>query len=190
MKLIAFVEGRVKPQPRLTQKVKFLFGHTIEHWQMVDAENKRKANLGLLNKKGNPYKETRYAYRLSRLIQLNQYRELVRNMVGKATGGVIPAQNLFMFYLFRMPVRWGKKKKKANEWSLHEMRPDYSNLLKGVEDCLYENDSKCNAVAHYKLYVPDGYKEGLLIVQDEEIHRYVIDTVLELFVIPNSDCHN
>jgi Holliday junction resolvase RusA-like endonuclease len=147
----------------------------------IDAQNADKARQGLLNKKGKPYKPTRYAYRLQRLKNLNEYREMVRNTVSEATGGNIPTQYLFFFYFFSIPTRWNKKKRKEAEWTLHELRPDYSNLLKGIEDCLYEKDSECNAVSHYKIYVPDGHKEGLLIVQDEDIHKYIINTALELF---------
>lgn len=156
---------------------------------MVDAQNARKAEQGLLNKKGKPYKPTRYAYRLQRLLKLNEYREMVLNTVKEATGGRIPTQYLFFFYLFEIPKRWNKKQRKEAEWTLHELRPDYSNLLKGIEDCLYEKDSECNAVSHYKIYVPDGYKEGLLIVEDRDIHQYIIDTVLGMFVKKDSDYH-
>ena len=54
-------------------------------------------------------------------------------------------------------------------------------FIGGIEDCLYTEDSKCNAVAHYKLYVPVGVKEGLLIMQDEEIHRYIMEMAIEAF---------
>ena len=180
--MIAFVDGRPKPQPRVTQNVKFLFGHTVEHWSRVDADNAKKASLGMLNKKDQPYKATRYAYRLQRLQAMNEYRKNVHDVVFKATGGHIPTQYLFFFYLFHSPKSWSKKKAKAHEWQFHVYKPDYTNLLKGVEDCLYENDSECNAAAHYKLYVPKEYKEGLLILKDEEIHRYIIDTAIDAFI--------
>lgn len=181
MKVIAFVEGKPKPQPRLTQKVKFLFGNTVEHWMRVDAENAVKEAKGMLNKKGKPYKATRFAYRLDRLLKLNEYRSNMLKCVKKETGGNIPSQNLFMFYLFHCPKTWSKKKKKAHEWKFHVLKPDYSNILKGIEDALYESDSECNAVAHYKLYVPGEYKCGVLILQDEEIHNYVIESAIDIF---------
>lgn len=184
MRQIAFVEGRVKPQPRLTQKVKFLFGNTVEYWAKVDAENARKGLLGLLNKKGNVYKPTRYAYRLDRLQKLNAYRTMVYESVKEQTGGNIPDQYLFFFYLFHAPKSWSKKKRRLHEWQFHVLKPDYSNLLKGIEDCLYEKDSRCNAVAHYKMYVPEELKEGLLILEDEDIHRHIIDYAIELFIKP------
>lgn len=182
MNVIAFVEGRVKPQPRSTQKVKFLFGKTVDQWRIVDEMNAIKAKQGLLNKKGNPYKATRYAYRLERLQIINEYRRNVRETVQKACKGEIPTQFMFWFYLFHSPKTWSKKKAKAHEWQFHVYKPDYKNLLTGVEDSLYENDAMCNAVAHYKLYVPKEYPEGLLILRDEEIHKYVIETAIEAFI--------
>lgn len=179
MRLIAFVEGRPKPQPRSTQQVKFLFSKPAEDWAIVDSENKRKSELGLLKKDGKPYKPTRFADRRRRLDTINSYREMVYNSVSEQTKGNIPTQNLFFFYLFRIPKNWSKKKKRAFVWQFHVLKPDYSNLLKGVEDCLYKKDSECNAVAHYKLYIPDDFPEGLLILHDEEIHRYVIDTGID-----------
>ena len=181
MKLVAFVEGRPKPQPRTTQKVKFLFGSSLEHWIKVDKENAEKAEQGLLNRKGNPFKATRYAYRLERMLKMNEYRDKVREVVfGRCSGNEPPTQFLFMFYLFHTPKTWSKKKRIASEWQFHIFKPDYKNLLTGVEDSLYKQDSICNAVAHYKIYVPNEYKEGLLILENEEIHRYIMDMSFEL----------
>lgn len=188
MRLIAFVAGRPKPQPRVTQNVKFLFSHPVEHWMKVDAENFQKSEQGLLNKKGKPYKPTRYAYRLRRLEKINEYREHVYQTVYKATGGRIPSQNLFFFYMFHTPKSWSKKKKRSVAWTFHVVKPDYTNLLKGIEDALYKEDSDCNAVAHYKLIVPDEYAEGLLILKDDEIHKYVIDTAIEAFITKGTTC--
>lgn len=182
MKVIAFVEGKPQPQPRTTQKVKFLFSNTVEYWMGVDAENARKADLGMLNTKDKPYKATRYAYRLARLLKINEYRRLVLETVTKyCKGGKIPTQFLFMFYLFHTPKTWSKKKAASMEWQFHVVKPDYKNLLTGVEDSLYEQDSYCNAVAHYKVYVPKEYKQGLLVLENEEIHKYIMDMSFEVF---------
>jgi Holliday junction resolvase RusA-like endonuclease len=182
MKLIAFIPGRARPQPRVTQKVKFLFSHQVEHWMKVDAENAQKAALGLLNKKGKPVKPTRFAYRLQRLQKINQYRELVWSTVNKACNGKIPHQNLFFIFTFHIPKSWRKKQREGKLWGMHSVRPDSSNLHKGCEDALWDNDGKCNAYAIYKIYVPKEYEEGLLILHDEEIHRFVIDTAIEQYI--------
>lgn len=179
MKVIAFIEGRPKPQPRVTQKTKFLFQHSVEYWQRVDEENGRKAKLGMLNKKGKPYKETRYAYRLKRLQSINEYRAKVKKRVMDACDGEIPYKNMFFVFLLHPPQATSRKKWKQLEWSLHEKKPDYSNLIKGVEDAIYEQDNKCNAVAIYKLYAPKTVPEGLLIMENEEIHKFVIDSAVE-----------
>lgn len=182
MKLVAFVEGRPHPQPRTTQKVKFLFGSSVEHWMKVDADNAEKAALGLYNKKGKPYRPTRYAYRLQRMLKINEYRSRVQSTVMQyCNGRKIPTQFLFMFYLFHTPKSWSKKKAAGVEWQFHVFKPDYKNILTGVEDSLYEQDSYCNAVAHYKIYVPKTYKQGLLILENEEIHRYVMEMAFDLF---------
>lgn len=183
MKVIAFIEGRPKPQPRVTQKAKFLFGNTFEYWQKIDLQNLEKSKQGLVNKKGNPYKPTRYAYRLKRLQDINEYRGRVLKTVSMACnsgvfysdGRNIPKQNLFAFYLFKIPTRYSKKKRSDMAWNIHEFKPDTKNLHTAWEDALYDKDSDCTHIAHYKLYVPDGYKEGILLLHDEEIHNYIVD---------------
>jgi Holliday junction resolvase RusA-like endonuclease len=84
-----------------------------------------------------------------------------------------------MFYLFHTPKTWSKKKARLHEWKFHIVKPDYKNLLTAVEDSLYKEDSVCNAVAHYKLYVPKDYKEGLLILENEEVHQFAINAAIE-----------
>lgn len=187
MKLIAFVEGRPKPQPRTTQRSKFLFSRTVEQWEKVDEDNKVKTAKGLLNKKGNAYKETRYGYRLKRLLDVNEYRKNIFEVVCKAcNNGIftsddknIPKRYLFIFYLFHSPKSWSKKKHERCVWELHDLKPDCSNITKGVEDAMYISDSDVTANAHYKLYVPHNIPQGILILQDEEIHKFVIETAIE-----------
>lgn len=180
MKVIAFIEGRPVPQPRTTQRVRFLFGRSLDYWEKEDAKNAERAQLGMLNKKGKPYKATRYAYRLRRLQKINEYRARVLLAVQRNVTGDIPYKYLFFVFLLHPPKSWTKKKRAEMKWALHDKKPDYSNLIKGVEDALYEQDNKCNAVGIYKFYAPAEYPEGLLIIENREIHQYVIDTSVEI----------
>lgn len=187
MKVIAFIEGRPKPQPRTTQRSKFLFSKTVEQWKEVDRINEFNEKHGLLNKKNKPYKATRYAYRLQRLLEINSWREKVFQTVGKAcNGGVftgtdanIPKKFLFIFYLFHTPKTWSKKKSVAAEWQFHAFKPDWKNCYTAVEDALYEQDSDVNAIANYKIYVPKNVPEGVLIMQNEEVHRFALESAIE-----------
>jgi len=181
MKLIAFIEGRCKPQPRTTQNVKFLFSNTVEYWQKIDESNAEKAVLGMLNKKGNPYKPTRYAYRLQRLQAINEYRERVFETVNKACHGNIPSQNLFFFFLFNPPKNLSRKKANLLHWQPHLLRPDATNISRAIDDALYKEDSILTSIAYYKMYVPREYREGVMILQDREIHDFVIATGIETF---------
>lgn len=187
MKVIAFIEGRPKPQPRTTQRSKFLFSKTVEEWQKVDNENDIKALHGTINKKGNVVTATRYAYRLARLQAINEYRSKIFENVGKAcndgiftgTDANIPKKYLFIFYLFHSPKTWSKKKAKSVEWQMHSFKPDWKNCYTAVEDALYTQDSDVNAIANYKLYVPHSVKEGVLIMQNQEVHQFAIDAAIE-----------
>ncbi len=187
MKVIAFIEGRPKPQPRTTQKTKFLFSKTVDDWQKVDEDNAVKALHGMVNKKDKPFVATRYAYRLKRLLEINEWRKKVFETVGTACdGGIfsgtdvnIPKKFLFIFYLFHSPKTWSKKRAKLVEWQMHTFKPDWKNCYTAVEDALYTQDSDVNAIANYKMYVPHGVKEGVLIMQNEEVHRFAIDSAIE-----------
>lgn len=188
MKLLAFIEGRPMPQPRTTVKSKFLFSKTYEQWLHIDSENKSKEEQGLINKLGKHYKSTRYAYRFKRLNLINEYRRNIYNEVCKAVNnGVvvpecdkIPKNNLFVFYLFKIPTRWKKSDKINAAWTIHKFKPDTKNCWTAIEDALYKNDSDCSNYAHYKLYIPVGFKEGILILHNEEIHNHIIDITKDI----------
>lgn len=182
MKLIAFVEGRPKPLPRTTVRSKFLFSKSVEQWAIEDAKNAERAALGMINKKGNPYKPTRYAYRLSRLQKSNEFRDKIKQAVLANYGPMPPTQDLFVFFMFKTPKSWSKKKAKAHEFKPHLIRPDVSNTYKLLEDSLYEEDSMITNIALYKMYVPVGYKEGIYIFQDADIHNYIIEIAKELII--------
>lgn len=187
MKVIAFIEGRPKPQPRTTQRSKFLFSKNVEEWAKVDKDNEIKAMHGVLNKKGKEVKPTRYAYRLARLQAINEWRQKVFETVCKAcNNGIftssdenIPKKYLFIFCLFHSPKTWSKKKAKAVEWQLHGFKPDWKNCYTAIEDALYTQDSDVNAIANYKMYVPHGVKEGVLIMENREVHQFAIDSAIE-----------
>lgn len=187
MKVVAFIEGRPKPQPRTTQRSKFLFSKSVEEWAVVDAENSIKFAHGALNKLGKPVKATRYSYRLKRLQDINEWRQKVFETVGKAcNGGIftgtdanIPKDNLFIFFLFHSPKTWSKKKAKSVEWQKHPLKPDWKNCYTAIEDALYKQDSDVNAIANYKMYVPHSVKEGVLIMQNEEVHKFAIESAIE-----------
>lgn len=186
MKLIAFIEGKVKPQPRTTQNVKFLFRETVDYWRKVDAQNAEKAKLGMINKRGKPYKETRYAYRLERMQKTNEYRENFFEVVNSACKGKIPTQNLFFFYLFHVPKNLSKKKELALVWTPHLLRPDVKNTYTLSEDALYKEDSMLTGIALYKMYVPRDTPAGVLILQDDEIHNFIIETAIENYLKPRN----
>lgn len=187
MKVIAFIEGRPKPQPRTTQKTKFLFSKTVDEWDKVDQQNAVNALHGVINKKGNAFVATRYAYRLKRLLDINEWRAKVFETVGKAcnngiftgTDANIPKENLFIFYLFHSPKTWSKKRAKSVEWQKHSFKPDWKNCYTAIEDALYTQDSDVSAISNYKMYVPHSVKEGVLILHNEEVHRFAIESAIE-----------
>lgn len=185
MKLIAFIQGKPMPAVRVTQNVRFLFSKTVEEWQAVDDSNAKKAEQGLLNRKDKPYKATRYAYKLARLEKINSWRQDIYNTVFKSTDGNIPRNGMMFFFLIRVSPSWTKKKKKAHEWQPHENKPDIDNQLKLVYDALYKDDSMIHTTFATKLYVPQDYPEGVVILQDEKFMSSVVSEILEEFIKPS-----
>jgi Holliday junction resolvase RusA-like endonuclease len=172
MKKIGFIKGRPKPLPRTTE---------------IDKTNAEKSKLGLLNKLGNPYKPTRYAYRLKRLLEINEYRDNIYYSIKEQYGAEPPMENLFIFFLFQPPKSWSKKKRKAHFFTPFYKRPDTSNLVKLLEDALYKEDSGVTACSYYKMYVPDYIDEGILILQEREIHEFIINSTIETFLKPREN---
>jgi Holliday junction resolvase RusA-like endonuclease len=66
------------------------------------------------------------------------YRDAIRAVLNPAPP--VPDGITCVFHL-PMPESWGKKKKAAMAGSPCKVKPDFDNLVKGVCDALWENDS-------------------------------------------------
>jgi len=53
----------------------------------------------------------------------------------------IPESGAHIRFYLKMPKSWSKKKKLAMEGHPHQQRPDIDNLLKGLLDAVYHEDS-------------------------------------------------
>jgi len=54
---------------------------------------------------------------------------------------VLPESGATIIFYLPMPKSWSKKKKAKMLGTPHQSRPDISNLLKALEDCIYTDDS-------------------------------------------------
>lgn len=79
-----------------------------------------------------------------------------------------PDANAWMIFYIPMPKSWSKKKKAAMRGKLHQQRPDYDNLAKGITDALYWNHPEGKDDSHVadaritKLWSDVGYIEIFL----------------------------
>lgn len=84
--------------------------------------------------------------------QIYRYQLLAQRKLPMFTGPLI----LTITFYMTIPMSWSIKKKTMMKGQLHDKKPDYSNLLKFMEDCgtgiLYEDDSKIAVVIGKKIY--------------------------------------
>jgi len=181
MRKIAFIPCRPRPQPRSTQRVRFLFAHPLSHWEKVDKRNTENAKLGLLKKDGKPYKPTRFAYKRERLDKVNSLRSQILTEVINSCES-IPTEGLFVFYLFKVSRSWTKKKKNQLAGTPHKYKPDLDNLNKLVLDALFKDDSKVSTLMAHKMWVSEETQEGILICQDTQYQEDMTKEIIEMFV--------
>lgn len=58
-----------------------------------------------------------------------------------------------------MPKSWSKKKKKEMQEKPHQQRPDVDNLVKGLMDSLFQEDSHIHTIEAKKVWSDTGYME-------------------------------
>jgi len=59
----------------------------------------------------------------------------------------LPTSNGSIRFVLPMPASWSETKKNKMYWKPHKQRPDLSNLLKALEDAVFQDDSH---IWHYK----------------------------------------
>lgn len=77
---------------------------------------------------------------------------------------VLPCFGAHVTFVLPMPGSWSKKKRVVMDSKPHMVRPDLSNLLKALEDAIYQEDSVIYDVHIQKQWGIEGkiiIKEGL-----------------------------
>jgi len=73
-----------------------------------------------------------------------------------------PHENSRVTFILPMPESWSNKKKSQMNGQAHQSKPDLDNLLKGLSDAIYADDSMIWDVHVTKLW---GY-EGAIIIEE------------------------
>ena len=81
-----------------------------------------------------------------------KYAENLRSLMGK---NELPDAFRVTFYL-PMAKWWSKKKRDERRGTPHQQTPDYSNLLKALEDALHPNDKRIWKVDGQSLWADEG----------------------------------
>ena len=58
-----------------------------------------------------------------------------------------------------MPKSSSKKKKKEMNGNPHQSRPDVDNIMKGLMDCLFQEDAHIHTIYAKKVWSEIGYME-------------------------------
>lgn len=85
--------------------------------------------------------------RLQRLEKYNKYK-LAVELIAKSKKFVFPPQGATVRFYVPCPRTWSKKKKKQYHGSIHQQKPDLSNLYKAFEDGLMSEDKH---IAHVQI---------------------------------------
>lgn len=85
---------------------------------------------------------------LKRLLRLEKYNQYKIDLLAecKKNGFSIPAEGTSVTFFVPLPKSWSKKKRKQYHGTLHQSKPDLSNLLKSFEDAICIEDKY---IAHY-----------------------------------------
>ena len=70
--------------------------------------------------------------------------------------GYEPSPRLHMLFEMPMPPSWSKRKKFEMHGMPHQQVPDIDNLVKGVMDALFDNDSEVHEIAAAKIWSERG----------------------------------
>ena len=63
-------------------------------------------------------------------------------------------QSSLLAFLIPVSESWSNKKKQELNWTPHEQRPDVDNLVKGLYDAVYGEDSHISMCFAVKIWVP------------------------------------
>lgn len=80
----------------------------------------------------------------------------------KSLGIDINPHGCKLTFIIPMPDGWNKKRKFVQDGSPHRKKPDIDNLIKGILDCLFDEDAHIWNIHAQKVW---GYS-GMIIVED------------------------
>ena len=77
---------------------------------------------------------------------------------------------LFIEFYMPMPKSWSKKKKEEHYLKPHQQKPDIDNLLKGVMDALFKEDSHVHTVYGKKTWSDEA---SITFISGKNLIKYL-----------------
>ena len=78
------------------------------------------------------------------------YKDELRRLIKK--NNIEIGKEIYVEFYMEMPKSWSKKKKLLLNNKPHEQRPDIDNLVKGLMDSLFKEDSHVHTVCAKKIW--------------------------------------
>jgi Holliday junction resolvase RusA-like endonuclease len=97
------------------------------------------------------------------------YKDELRRLIKK--NNIEIDKEIYVEFYIPMPKSWSKKKKDLLNNKPHEKRPDIDNLVKGVMDALFKEDSHVHTVYAKKIW---SYNPGITFITLKDLHEYLI----------------
>lgn len=81
----------------------------------------------------------------------------------KKLGLHLPESGAHIIFMMPMPKSWSKKKKLKMVGTPHKQVPDLDNLIKGLGDAVYQDDSCISDISASKIWA----EKGMIIVKPQ-----------------------
>lgn len=82
----------------------------------------------------------------------------------RQVGVFLPTHGAQVIFVIPMPGSWSKKKQEIHHSQPHQQQPDTSNLLKSLEDAVYDEDSHIWDIQATKIW---GYRGQIIIAKGD-----------------------
>lgn len=71
-------------------------------------------------------------------------------------GVILPEDGAYITFVVSMPKSWSEKRKREFDGKHHKQKPDIDNLLKGLLDAVYDDDSRVSSLSVKKVWGRSG----------------------------------
>jgi Holliday junction resolvase RusA-like endonuclease len=96
------------------------------------------------------------------------YKDELRDLLNKQNINI--DKEIYVEFYLKMPKSWSNKKKDKFQGTTHEQRPDIDNLMKGLMDALFKEDSHVHTIYAKKIW---DIEPGIVFISKENLNEYL-----------------